>query len=90
MQSLSIESKFDLIRERYDDIYVIVSPPRCSSTAFARVYWEQPSIRYYTHEPFEGTYFLNQDLDHVLDNLRMPLDLQDIKPTLSRALARAS
>ena len=79
MQSLSIESKFDLIRERYDDIYVIVSPPRCSSTAFARVYWEQPSIRYYTHEPFEGTYFLNQDLDHVLDNLRMPLDLQDIK-----------
>ncbi len=67
------------IRNLYDDIFVIVSPPRCSSTAFARVFWEQPSIRYYAHEPFEGTYFLNQDLDHVLENLRHPLDLRDIK-----------
>lgn len=79
MQSISTESKFDAIRERYDEIYAIVSPPRCSSTAFARVYWEQPSIRYYAHEPFEGTYFMDQDLDHALDNLRLPLELSDIK-----------
>ena len=79
MQSISTESKFDAIREHYDEIYAIVSPPRCSSTAFARVYWEQPSIRYYAHEPFEGTYFMDQGLDHALDNLRVPLDLSDIK-----------
>jgi hypothetical protein len=79
MQSSLSQSKFEAIRERYDDIYVIVSPPRCSSTAFARVYWEQPSIRYYAHEPFEGTYFMDQGLDHVLDNLHNALDLRDIK-----------
>ena len=79
MQPISIESKFDEIKDRYDEIYVIISPPRCSSTAFARVYWEQPSIRYYAHEPFEGTYFINGDLDQVLDNLHHALDLQDIK-----------
>ena len=79
MHSLSPKSNFAAIRERYDEIFVIVSPPRCSSTAFARVFWEQPSIRYYAHEPFEGTYFLGQDLDHVLKNLDNPLDLRDIK-----------
>lgn len=79
MQSPSNEEKIGLIRERYDEIYVIISPPRCSSTAFARVYWEQPSMRYYAHEPFEGTYFLDQDLDHVLENLLNPLDLREIK-----------
>jgi hypothetical protein len=79
MQSSLSQSKFEAIRERYDDIYVIVSPPRCSSTAFARVYWEQPSIRYYAHEPFEGTYFMDQGLDHVVDNLRNALDLREIK-----------
>ena len=79
MQSSSPRSKFDAIREQYDEIFVIVSPPRCSSTAFARVFWEQPSIRYYAHEPFEGTYFMGQDLNYVIDNLRNPLDLRDIK-----------
>ena len=79
MQSSSPQSKFEAIKEIYDDIYVIVSPPRCSSTAFARVFWEQPSIRYYAHEPFEGTYFMGLDLNYVIDNLRNPLDLRDIK-----------
>ena len=79
MQSSSPQSKFDSVRDLYDEIYVIVSPPRCSSTAFARVFWEQPSIRYYAHEPFEGTYFMGQDLNYVIDNLRNPLDLRDIK-----------
>lgn len=75
----STHSKFTKIIDQFDNIYVIVSPPRCSSTAFVRVFWEQPSIRYYAHEPFEGTYFMGQDLDHVINNLRNPLDLQGIK-----------
>ena len=52
--------------ERYSDIYVIVSPPRCSSTAFARVLWQHPSVGYYSHEPFEVTYFDGAGLDGVL------------------------
>jgi len=79
MMILSARPEFTDIRALYDDIYVIVSPPRCSSTAFARVFWEQPSIRYYAHEPFEGMYFMGHDLNYVIDNLRDPLDLHNIK-----------
>lgn len=79
MKISPFERQFEEIKEQYDQIYVIVSPPRCSSTAFARVFWELPTIRYYAHEPFEGTYFMGQELDSVLDNLRNPLDLRDVK-----------
>ena len=89
MQSSSPRSKFNAISEQYDEIYVIVSPPRCSSTAFARVFWEQPSIRYYAHEPFEGMYFMGQDLNYVTDNLRNPLDLRDIKSYSFAGLGRS-
>jgi hypothetical protein len=67
------------IKETYNEIYVIVAPPRTSSTAFARVFWEQPSIGYYSHEPFEETYYMGLALNHVLKNLLNPLDLQHIK-----------
>jgi hypothetical protein len=66
------------IRERHTHVYAIVSPPRCSSTAFARVFWEQPSIGFYCHEPFEVTYYEKQDLDEVVGKLNNPLDLEGL------------
>ncbi len=63
----------------YSDIFAIVSPPRCSSTALARVFWEQPSIRYYCHEPFETTYYDDADLKEVTGKLSRPLDLDTLK-----------
>lgn len=70
---------FSKIKEQYDKIYVIVSPPRCSSTAFARVFWEQPSIGYYSHEPFENIYYKNLDLSNAVNKLENPLLLKEIK-----------
>lgn len=67
------------LKKRYENIYVIISPPRCSSTAFSRVFWEQPSIRYYSHEPFEITYFDEAPFNEVLEKLKHPLDLLPIK-----------
>jgi len=67
------------IMDKYANIYVIISPPRCSSTAFARLFWEQPSVRYYSHEPFETTYFMGQSLNDVADRLNNPIDLKHIK-----------
>ena len=67
------------LRQKYDNIYAIVSPPRCSSTAFARVFWEHPSVRYYSHEPFEVTYYMQQDLQQVYNKLLQPLDLSIVK-----------
>lgn len=65
--------------DRYSEIYVVVSPPRCSSTAFARVFWEQPSVRYYCHEPFEVCYYMGKGLDAVAQMLEAPLDLEKLK-----------
>ena len=70
---------FTSLQNLYENIYVIISPPRCSSTAFSRVFWEQPSIRYYSHEPFEVTYFEGAGLDEVVEKLKDPLDLHPIK-----------
>ena len=62
--------EFISLKNKYEHIYVIVSPPRCSSTAFSRVFWEQPSIRYYCHEPFEVTYFEGAPLNKVVNKLK--------------------
>ncbi|MCP5101128.1 MAG: hypothetical protein GY943_36745 [Chloroflexi bacterium] len=70
---------FANLYSRYDKIYAIVSPPRCSSTAFARVFWEHPSIRYYSHEPFEVTYYMKQELQAVYQKVVDPLDLHLVK-----------
>lgn len=87
---MSMDQLVDLfapVKLRYDDIYVIVSPPRCSSTAFARMFWEQPTIGNYSHEPFEVTYYQDQDLEIVLDKLLQPLDLRPIKHTPAASVA---
>ena len=34
-----------------------------------------PAIRYYAHEPFEVTYYLNEDVTTVAQQLNQPLDL---------------
>jgi hypothetical protein len=79
MQEPALPPQFSEYRERHEHVYAIVSPPRCSSTAFARVFWEQPSVRYYRHEPFETTYYQGAGLDDVVAKLDDPLDLTDIK-----------
>ena len=73
------------VQNRYEKIYVIVSPPRCSSTAFARMFWEQPIIGSYCHEPFEVAYYQDQALSNVLEKILQPLDLRPIKHTPAAA-----
>ncbi len=69
---------FDNIIKKHSDIYVIVSPPRCSSTAFARVFWEHPNVGFYSHEPFEILYYNGDQLANVADKLERPIDLREI------------
>ena len=66
------------LRRRYPAIHVIVSPPRCSSTAFARLFWQHPEVRYYSHEPFEVTYYEGRGVEAVAAKLARPLDLLDL------------
>ena len=39
-----LPEEFQALREQFPDIYTVVSPPRCASTAFGRVFWENPNI----------------------------------------------
>ncbi len=89
MHESLIPAELTRVRERHGRVYVIVSPPRCSSTAFARVFWEQPSVRYYYHEPFETTYYMGQGLAEVVAKLESPLDLTTIKNVGAAPGARA-
>lgn len=75
----TLSAAFEAVRERYPEIYVVVSPPRCSSTAFSRVFWEHPSIRYYCHEPFEIAYYRDASVQQVAAQLATPLDLLPVK-----------
>ncbi len=80
-QSLDLQQfqPFAHLKTKHKQIYVVVSPPRCSSTAFARVFWEQPTIRYYSHEPFEVVYYEDKSWPSVVDKLDVPLDLLHIE-----------
>lgn len=67
------------LKERYPERYVIVSPPRCSSTALARVFWEHAAIGYYAHEPFETLYYQGQTVEDVIARMMSALDLTPLK-----------
>lgn len=70
------EANFNQLFSRYSNTYLIVSPPRCGSTAFARVFWEHPTIGYYYHEPFDIVYHEKADLGAVADKLQNPITLK--------------
>ena len=46
----------DYIRPRYTPALIILSPPRCGSTAVARAFWQHPAFRRYAHEPCDSVY----------------------------------
>lgn len=44
------------------------------------MFWQQPSVRFYCHEPFEVTYYGGSGLDEVAAQLASPLDLASLEP----------
>jgi hypothetical protein len=44
------------LRDRYEPVLVILSPPRCGSTAVARSFWRHPVFGWYLHEPYDRVY----------------------------------
>lgn len=89
MPRVPLQPEFARFRERHGEIFVIVSPPRCSSTALARVFWEHPRVRYYCHEPFEVTYYQGESLAQVEAKIDAPLDLERLKCFGGSGAARA-
>jgi hypothetical protein len=53
---LEVRRAIEKIREKYPRVYLIVAPPRSSSTALSRVFWQHRAIAAYCHEPFDVVY----------------------------------
>lgn len=45
------------LRERHGEVYVLVGPPRTASTAVSRILWNHAAVGWYSHEPFEPTWY---------------------------------
>jgi len=58
--------------------YVIISPPRSASTALARFIWNNPEVRYYSHEPYESVYFENIDVENATAAIENAVDLAPV------------
>ncbi len=72
-------AQMNRVKERHDRIVVIISPARCGSTPLARVFWEHPAMRYYSHEPFEVTYFDGEPYEAAIERLMNATDLTPLK-----------
>ncbi len=72
-------TRMNRVKERYDRIVVIISPARCGSTPLSRVFWEHPAMRYYSHEPFEVTYFDGEPYEAAVEKLENATDLTPLK-----------
>jgi hypothetical protein len=75
--SVQIEAAVAEIRARYAEILVILSPPRCTSTALARVFWNQPATRAYLHEPFDICYHRGAGAREALENFAEPMTIRE-------------
>lgn len=60
------------VRERHGEVYAIVAPPRTASTALARILWNHEQIGWYSHEPFEATWYEGAEVARAAELLAQP------------------
>jgi hypothetical protein len=60
---------------RFDPILIILSPPRCGSTALARAFSQHPAFGWYVHEPYDRVYHRKESRETVRAALSQPLSV---------------
>jgi hypothetical protein len=66
------------LRERHGEVLVLVGPPRTASTAVSRILWNHPEVGFYSHEPFEATWYEDAPLDRAAELLDAPERVADL------------
>jgi hypothetical protein len=66
------------VRERHGEVYAIVAPPRTASTALARILWNHAQIGWYSHEPFEPTWYQDAPPETAADLLATPAAVAEL------------
>ena len=69
---LGLRARLRHVRERHGEVLVILAPPRTASTALARVLWNHPDVGFYSHEPFEPTWYRGEQPEIAAELLEAP------------------
>jgi hypothetical protein len=62
------------LRGRFDPVLIVLSPPRCGSTAVARSLWRHPCFRWYLHEPCDRVHHRGGGRDSIEAAMTRPID----------------
>jgi hypothetical protein len=72
------EALAERLRTRHDEVYVFVGPPRTASTAVSRILWNHPAVGWYSHEPFEPTWYEQAGVERAAELLEAPQAVGDL------------
>jgi hypothetical protein len=81
-----LAAELELVASAYDEIYLLLAPPRTASTALARIFWGHDAVAFYAHEPFDRTFHDGAPPSTAADAMLEPLDLRRILGAPSRAI----
>jgi hypothetical protein len=73
-----LAGELELVASAYDEIVLVLAPPRTASTALARVFWGHDAIAFYAHEPFDRSFHEGAPLRSAATALLEPLDLRRV------------
>lgn len=72
MADAGVGARLGQVRERHGEVYVLIGPPRTASTALARILWNHDEIGWYSHEPFEPTWYERAPVARAAELLAAP------------------
>lgn len=70
--------QLERVRERHGEVLAIVAPPRTASTALARILWNHTTVGWYSHEPFEATWYQHAPPERAAELLTAPAPVADL------------
>jgi Sulfotransferase domain len=73
-----LADELELVASAYDDVVLVLAPPRTASTALARVFWGHDAIAFYAHEPFDRSFHEGAPLESAATAMLEPLDLRRV------------
>jgi hypothetical protein len=87
--SADVRERLARVRERHGEVLLIVAPPRTASTALARILWNHPAVGFYSHEPFEPTWYRGAGLEVAAELLEAATPVTQLDPSRAAATGDA-
>ncbi len=73
-----VSRRLEAVRARHREVLTIVAPPRTASTALARILWNHEAVGWYSHEPFEATWYQGAGPERATELLEAPEPVADL------------